>query len=124
VHHSARFALSLWLPAPTKEAILPTNPAQEWLMQLRERACTHTGPQDEATLDPIGGTLHIEEVDALQIEQVDACSSAGCPYTCPHTAMYVSSYYYMCPHTAIHASSYCRWTHPVVRVPFEGLRHP
>ena len=93
VHHSARFALSLWLPAPTMEAILPTNPAQEWLMQLRERAHTHTGPQAEATLDPIGGTLHIEEVGALQIEQVDASSSVGCPYMCPHTAM--------CPHTTI-----------------------
>jgi hypothetical protein len=31
-----------------------------------------------------------------------------CPRTtmCPHTTIYLSSYYYMCPHTTIHLSAY------------------
>ena len=54
VHASGRFAISLWLPAPTCGDILSVNPAQEWLAALRERG--------EAE-DPIGGTLFIEELD-------------------------------------------------------------
>ena len=27
-------------------------------------------------------------------------------YMCPHTSIYVSSYYYMCPHTTLYVSSY------------------
>ena len=56
VHDAGRFAISLWLPAPSTADILASNPAQKWAAQLRN--------EDPAEgEDPIGGTLKIEESD-------------------------------------------------------------
>jgi len=55
VDASARFAISLWLPAPSTSTILASNPAQEWLAMLRDDGV------DTEAMDPIGGTLFIEQ---------------------------------------------------------------
>jgi hypothetical protein len=44
----------------------------------------------------------------VRLEDKSGQVRKSAPHTtmCPHTTIYVSSYYYMCPHTTVHVSSY------------------
>ena len=66
VSDAGRFAISLWLPGQSQDSIAAVNPAHTWLAKLRESGV------DTEELDPIGGTLFIEQADKANKADADA----------------------------------------------------
>jgi hypothetical protein len=66
VSDAGRFAISLWLPGQSQDSIAAVNPAHTWLAELRESGV------DTEELDPIGGTLFIEQADKANKADADA----------------------------------------------------
>ena len=66
VSDAGRFAISLWLPGQSQDSIAAVNPAHTWLAKLRESGV------DTEELDPIGGTLFIEQADNANKADADA----------------------------------------------------